>query len=334
MTLADIARRAGVSRTAVSHALKGSPGISADLRRHIIGIAVEAGYQVGDPPQTAPGPPAKAIGLVLPRSSAALSVEVFRRQLIAGIQAELSIRSSALALQFVTDLAEETLVYRRWSADGWVDGVLIVDPLTEDPRIAVVRQLDLPAALIGGAPDSGLPGVLCDDTSWTADLVAHLAELGHRRIARVSGPPGLVHTGSRDAAFKASSRALGIRATIIRADFTGAAGARRTRELLGRRLRPTAIVYDNEVMAIAGLAVADELGAAVPADLSIAACEDSPMCEVVDPPLTAIGRDIAGYGSMATAQLFAVLAGETREAVRVGGGRLEVRRSTGPARAG
>jgi DNA-binding LacI/PurR family transcriptional regulator len=329
--MADIARRAGVSRIAVSYALNGRPGVSADLRQRILGIARELGYRANGPALALHGAAAHAIGLVLLRSSAALTVEVFRRQLIAGIQEELAGRGFGLALQLVADLAEEAQVHRRWSAERRVDGVLICDPRVDDPRIAGVRRLGLPAALIASTPDDGLPGAWCDDKDWTRELVAYLAGLGHVRVARVSGPAGMVHTTIRDETMAQACAERGIALTIVRADYTGEAGARATRELLAARPRPTAIVYDNDVMAVAGLGVAGESGLAVPADLSVVACEDSPLCQVVGPPLTVIRRDIAAYGGLATAQLFAALDGEVRAPVRAESGRLEVRRSTGPA---
>jgi DNA-binding LacI/PurR family transcriptional regulator len=331
--MADIARRAGVSRIAVSYALNGRPGVSADLRERILGIARELGYRANGPALALHGASAHAIGLVLLRSSAALTVEVFRRQLIAGIQAELAGRGFGLALQLAADLEEEAQVHRRWSAERRVDGVLICDPRVDDPRIAGVRRLGLPAALIASTPDDGLPGAWCDDTGWTLELVEHLAGLGHVRVARVSGPAGMVHTTIRDDTMARACAGRGIELTIVRADYTGSAGAERTRELLHGPARPTAIVYDNDVMAIAGLGVAGELGIAVPGDLSVVACEDSPLCQVVGPPLTVVRRDIAAYGGLAVAQLFAALDGEVRASVRAESGHLEVRRSTGPAAA-
>ncbi|MEV4636980.1 LacI family DNA-binding transcriptional regulator [Actinoplanes sp. NPDC049548] len=330
-TMADIARRAGVSRIAVSYALNGRPGVSADLRERILGIARELGYRANGPALAMHGAAARAIGLVLLRSSAALTLEVFRRQLIAGIQAELSGPGFALALQMVADIGEEVRVHRRWSAERRVDGVLIFDPRVDDPRIAAVRELGLPAALVGSAYDDRLPGAWCDDRDWSRELARYLAALGHRHIARVSGPAGMLHTEIRDEALRSEASVRGVRTTIVRGDYTGDSGARLTRELLGLADRPTAVVYDNDIMAIAGLGVAGELGLAVPAQLSIVACEDSPLCEVVGPPLTAVHRDIAGYGALATARLLAAIEGELAPPVQASGGRLEVRGSTGPA---
>ncbi|PRY24750.1 DNA-binding LacI/PurR family transcriptional regulator [Pseudosporangium ferrugineum] len=328
--MTDIARRAGVSRIAVSYALNGRPGVSAELRERILGIARELGYRANGPALALHGAAARTVGLVLLRSSAALTVEVFQRQLIAGIQAELAGPGYALALQMVDGLPEEAWVHRRWSAERRVDGVLICDPRLDDPRIAAVGLLGLPAALIGSAYDDRLPGAWCDDRGWSQELAGHLAGLGHRHIARVSGPEGLLHTAIRDAALRDAAADRGVRITIVRGDYTGDSGARHTRELLGMAERPTAIVYDNDVMAIAGLGVAGDLGLRVPTELSIVACEDSPLCQVVGPPLTAVHRDIAGYGALAAAQLLAAIEGEPGPPVQARGGRLEIRGSTGP----
>ncbi|MFI7599096.1 LacI family DNA-binding transcriptional regulator [Actinoplanes sp. NPDC049681] len=330
-TMADIARRAGVSRIAVSYALNGRPGVSADLRERILVIARDLGYRAHGPALALHGAAARAIGMVLLRSSAALTVEVFGRQLIAGVQAELAGHGFGLALQMVAGLDEEAAVYRRWSAERRVDGVLICDPRVDDPRIRAVRELGLPAALVGSTYDDRLPGAWCDDRGWSREVAGHLAGLGHRHVARVSGPAGMLHTAIRDEALRSAADELGLRTTIVRGDYTGDSGARVTRELLDRADRPTAIVYDNDVMAIAGLGVAGELGLAVPAELSIVACEDSPLCEVVGPPLTAVHRDIAGYGALAAARLLAAVDGDVAPPVQASGGRLAVRGSTGAA---
>ena len=324
-TMADIARRAGVSRIAVSYALNGRPGVSAALRAQILRIAQDLGYRANGAALALHGAAAKAFGLVMARSSAALAAEVFRRQLIAGIQTELSGRGFGLALQFVTGLDEEMAVHRRWAAERRVDGVLLIDPRLDDPRPAALAAMRLPAVVAGGTPEMG--GVWMDDSAAMTRVIDLLTGAGHRRIARVSGPAGLVHTAIRDEAFRRAAADV----TIVRGDYTGSSGARLTRELLDHRHRPTAIVYDNDVMAIAGLGAAHESGLAVPADLSLVAWEDSPLCRFVSPPLTVVEHDIAAFGAQAARLLFARLEGETG-GVAGPDAALLIRRSTAPAR--
>src|SRR5206468_8111268 len=85
------------------------------------------------------------------------------------------------------------------------------------------------------------------------------------------------------------------------------------------------IFYDNDVMAIAGLAVAQEMGLSVPGDLSIVAWDDSPLCSLVHPPLTALTRDIAEYGAHAARELLAAVdRSEERRVGKEGGSRWEL----------
>jgi DNA-binding LacI/PurR family transcriptional regulator len=321
-TMADIARHAGVSRIAVSYALNDQPGVSRATRERILGIARDLGYRANGPALALHGAAAKAVGLVMLRSSAAFTVEVFRRELIAGIQTALSVRGFALALQLVASLDEEVAVHRRWAAERRVDGVLVIDLRVDDPRLPALAATGLTTVVIGGSP--AMKGLWSDDTASTGALIDHLVGGGHRRLARVSGPPEMFHTTVRDAAFRQTDAQV----TIVAGDYTGTTGAALTRQLLKTRNRPTAIVYDNDVMAVAGLGVARELGLSVPGDLSIVASEDSPLCRLVGPPLTVLKRDIVGYGRQGTELLFERIDSGERRARQAETARLVVRGST------
>jgi DNA-binding LacI/PurR family transcriptional regulator len=222
-------------------------------------------------------------------------------ELISGIEAELVSRSRALALQVVPDHPAEIAVYERWSAEHRVDGVFIVDVRVDDDRLQAVQDLQLPAVVIAGPGDlGGLPAVWSDDAAAITEAVEYLCALGHCRIARVSGPPELLHTRIRTRAFAAAGDRLGVEfALTVPADYSGEDGARATRWLLSSTPRPTAILYDNDIMAVAGLAVAHEMGVSVPDDLSIIAWDDSLLCRVVHPTLTTLSRDVSAYGTAA-----------------------------------
>jgi DNA-binding LacI/PurR family transcriptional regulator len=313
-TITDIAREAGVSKGAVSYALNDRPGVSAETRARILAIAERLGFRASAAARALAGAPAKVVGLALQRPASMLGVEPFFMALVSGLEAELSTRSYALLLQMVPegDTAAEIEVFRQWWIEGRVDGVLLCDVRADDPRVPAVAEIGVPAVVVGPPAAAGpLASLWSDDAVSVAEAVEHLAGLGHRRIARVAGIPGLAHTAARTRAFAESCDRLRVtEATTVWTDYTGEAGARATRELLHRRPRPTAIVYDNDIMAIAGLATAQELGVAVPAELSIVAWDDSPICGLVHPPLTALTRDIVAYGAQAARLLLAVIAAE------------------------
>jgi DNA-binding LacI/PurR family transcriptional regulator len=161
------------------------------------------------------------------------------------------------------------------------------------------------------------------------EAVEHLAALGHRRVARVAGIRDLAHTTTRTQAFTRACERLGLTAPeTVWTDYSGEDGARATRVLLDAAQPPTAVIYDNDIMAVAGLAVARETGREVPRDLSIIAWDDSPVCPLVHPPLTALSRDIAAHGARAARLLLATIAGAVAGVERDDPAHLTVRGST------
>ena len=310
-TIADIARRAGVSKGAVSYALNGRPGVSAATRERILAIADEVGWQPNSAARALSGAMSNVVGLALSRPARTLGIEPFFMGLISGIEAELSAHDYGLTLQVVGDVEAELGVYRRWWAEQRVDGVLVCDLRVDDPRVPALEVLGLPAVVVGGPGGTGsLACVWSDDAGPLAETVEYLVALGHTRIAHIAGLPELRHTRVRTGAFHEVAARLGLRdAVTVSSDYTGEAGARITRRLLSSARRPTAILYDNDIMAVAGLAVAQELRIDVPGELSIVAWDDSVLCRLTHPPLTALGRDIPAYGAHAARQLLAVIAG-------------------------
>jgi DNA-binding LacI/PurR family transcriptional regulator len=333
-TIADIAQRAGVSKGAVSYALNGQPGVSEATRQRIVAIAREIGFNANNAARALSGATSRAVGLTLCRPARILSIEPFFMGLISGFEAELAARGFALTLQVVADPEAEVEVYRRWWGERRVDGVFVTDLRDDDVRIPVLQELQLPAVVIGGPGDTGtVSQVWSDDAGAITEAVRYLVALGHRRIARVGGLPDLLHTQTRTRAFTAVCTSLGLESAVtVPSDYTGEEGGRATRRLLIAAERPTAIIYDNDVMAVAGLAVAQEMGLSVPGDLSIVAWDDSPLCSLVHPPLTALSRDISEYGAHAARQLLAAISGERVQNAEAGTAHLTPRGSTAPPR--
>jgi DNA-binding LacI/PurR family transcriptional regulator len=330
-TISDIAKAAGVSKGAVSYALNGQPGVSDATRRRILTISQDLGYTPNTAARTLAGAGVGAVGLLLCRPASTLGVEPFFMELISGISGELSARSYGLTLQVVPDHETEIAIYQRWWSGRQIDGVLLTDVRADDKRLGAVGRLGLPAIAIAGPGDfPGIPSVWSDDTEAITEAVGYLAALGHRRITRVGGPPELLHSRIRTGAFETACRERGVTgAHTVITDYTGADGRRATRQILSRRDRPTAIIYDNDVMAVAGVAVATEMGLGVPDDLSIIAWDDSVLCNLVHPALTALSRDVPDYGATAAKALLRLIAGEPAGDVQHATAHLVARGSTG-----
>lgn len=332
-TIADIARRAGVSKGAVSYALNDRPGVSPATRAAIKAIAEEIGWRPNSAARALTHARVDTVGLALCRPAHMLGVEPFFMELISGIESELAVHGCALLLQVVPDPGQELEVYKRWWGERRVDGAFLVDLRHADPRIAGVGELGMPAVVIGHPGEAGsLPAVWSDDAVALRDTVTYLTALGHRAIARVAGLPELVHTHLRDRAYAALCAELDLgEPMVIHTNYTGEEGAHATRRLISSPRRPTAVIYDNDIMAVAGLSVAQEMGLDVPGDLSLVAWDDSQLSRVVRPALTALSRDIPAYGGHAARALLTLVADGDAPNVEDSPARLVPRGSTAPA---
>jgi DNA-binding LacI/PurR family transcriptional regulator len=329
VTIRDIAERAGVSKGAVSYALNGRPGVSDDTRARILAIAEELGWYPNRAARALSAARADACGLVLARPARMLALEPFFMEFIAGVELELSARSIALTIQLVNDLEHEIAVYRRWWGEHRVDGVLMVDLRIDDPRVDELVRLGLPAVVVGGpVEDRALPAVWHDEASVIVEAIQYLAALGHRRIAHVTGVGDFAHTRQRIAAFRSATKDLGLEGEIVQTDYSVEQGARATRKLLSLPAPPSAIVFDSDLLAVSGLGVAQQMGFAVPDDLSIVGWDDSLISQVVHPPLTAITRDIEAFGIAAARHLLTVIDGGASTDVEIVRGELTPRAST------
>ncbi|CAL9372620.1 HTH-type transcriptional repressor CytR [Streptomyces sp. enrichment culture] len=278
--------------------------------------------------RTGPG----ALGLVLASSTRLLGVEPFFMEFIAGMEESLVARNMSVLLHVVTTHEEEIAAYRRWAEGRLVDAVAVVNLTEGDRRPQVLRELGLPAVLVGTwQGDPGMPVVRTDDGGPVRDALARLMELGHRRIARVGGPRSLLHTRARLRAQEEACQEAGIELLVVDGDYSAEAGERLTAELLRRDQRPTAILYDNDVMAVAGLSAAKELGLAVPDDLSLVAWDDSTLCRLASPPLTTMTVDVHRYGALVAEAALDRIDGRPAEDRWSPAAHFVPRGSTGPA---
>ena len=247
-----------------------------------------------------------AVGLVIARPPETLGADPFFGMFVAGIETVLSRRGFALLMQVVPTHVSEEEAYARLAAERRVDGVFVTDLRIDDERPGLLDRLGLPAVLI--APDGRGDGrcVVVEDRSGIQAAVRHLVDLGHTRIAHVSGPRTYVHGESRRTAFIDAMETAGLGAGLhVESDFSTEGGVAATEELLGLgpRERPTAIVYANDLMAAAGIAVARSRGLDVPEDLSVTGFDDAPVSAVLVPGLTTVRTDVVGWGAAAAEAL-------------------------------
>ncbi|HEV6954342.1 MAG TPA: LacI family DNA-binding transcriptional regulator [Promicromonospora sp.] len=328
-TIDDVARAAGVTKATVSHAYSGKRPISATTKARIFAAAERLDWVPSSRARALAARRANAVGVVLSRDPAILASDAFFPAFISGVESVLAGHEIALVLQMVTGRTAEERAYRAM-ASGRADGVIVLDLHRVDWRVPYLRDLRLPAVLLGAYDaENSFSTVRTDDATPVRELVAHLRALGHTRIAHVSGPLDYVHSHARAAAYVES---VGGDELLREGDFTAGSGRALTAELLGLPDRPTAVLYANDTMAIAGYSYARSRGLEVPADLAVAGFDDDHLSAHLSPALTSVSSDPFRRGKVAAERLLADLAGEPAESVTVDCTVLRLRASTaGPA---
>jgi LacI family transcriptional regulator len=201
------------------------------------------------------------------------------------------------------DLERETAVIDELRARR-CEGLIVASATRSSPSVAAVG---VPTVLVTrDIDDGGLPLVAADDAAGVRAAVAHLRELGHERIAHVTGPLSLSTTARRLEAFRA---AVGPRAPVVHGEaFTIPAGERACAELLRSGEQVTAIVAGNDMIALGCYTALEAEGMSCPHDVSVVGHNDMPLVGRVQPPLTTVAIPQYEIGVEAARLLLALLA--------------------------
>jgi DNA-binding LacI/PurR family transcriptional regulator len=324
--LADIAAQAGVSEATVSRVLNGKPGVAAATRQAVIEVLDSAGYER---PVRLLKPRAGLIGLIVADLSNPIFpafAEVIESTLAArGYTAVLCTGApSGINEDDYTDL----LLERGVSGIVFVSG-LHADALADHGRYRRLVDRGLPIVLINGYADDVDATFVSSDEAGSMELaVAHLADLGHRRIGLAVGPERFVPTIRKTHGYRTGMAALSGE-WIVNAIFSVEGGEAAARTLLDQGC--TAICCASDMMAIGAIRAARQQGLRVPEDVSVVGFDDSPLMAYVDPPLTTVRQPVREMALVAVRSLLDEIQGvgspHTELVFRP---ELVVRRSTGP----
>ncbi|UFU03587.1 LacI family transcriptional regulator [Ruania suaedae] len=327
-TIADVARLAGVSPSAVSHAFNARPNVSAETAVRIRAAADELNWRPNVASRRVSGAAGRSLGLVISQDGTSFRRDPFFVRLLAGLTAPLAEIGWSLSLT-VVDPPDETEIYRQWWNEQRVDGFLLVDLRTDDARPPLLQSLGAPAVLLGSPiPGATAPAVTLADEAALVDVLGHLAALGHRDVARVDSAARLAHVRERSQRFVAAAARHAMTASVLRwpADAEDP-----VQQVLRERGRATALIVDSESIAASIVSHAPEVGVQVPEDVSVIAWEDSWVSQLVRPRLTALEAPVEASARIAVDLLARLARGESVDSVMVPGRSLVVRESTGPA---
>lgn len=337
VTLRDVAARAGVDPGTASRALSDDPGIkrlvNEQTAERVRLAAADLDYHPNPVARSLKTRRSHTVGVVIPD----LTNPVFP-PIVRGIEDRL-MHSGYVALvgNSDNDPEREHRLLERMQARQ-VDGLILATARRKQVWADGWGQHEVPVVLVNRTlDDQAVPSVATDDVRGIQMAMAHLVELGHRRIAHVAGPQDFSTGAGRYRGFVLSLQARGLDldgADVVTANaFSVAEGLRCCRDLLARPSRPTAVVAANDMLALGCYQAINEAGLTCPDDISVVGFNDMPFIDRLLPPLTSVRFPHRQMGVEA-GQLILELIAEPQSATKVlfVPPELIVRGSTAPAR--
>jgi LacI family transcriptional regulator len=330
-TQKDVARRAGVSRSTVSYVLNDQTDlkvpISAETRERVLRAIAELGYEPDARAQSLRRGHTKTVGVIFPTIQ-----NPFFWQILSGISSELQPAGYSVYLSLHTEpkaRALQELVQQR------VDGYILLASLKRlsSELTDYLRKSGLPAVEIT-ATEAEFDHVAHSYASGTQALMTHLLELGHRRIGFIYGVTEEVQGVDRLLTYRQVLQEAGLfgnDAFEVHCGVTLEDAYQAAYTVLNRPDRPTALLVINDMLAIAVMRAAGDLGLTIPGDLSVAGFDDIPFSNYISPRLTTVSGQAEQSGRDAVRLLLKRFAEpELPQQVTMTDMQLIVRESTGP----
>ena len=289
-TLRDVAAAAKVHPATASRALNPETRIlvSEETARRVTEAAAALGYRPNPVARSLRTRRSHTIGVLIPDLNNPLFPPMIR-----GLEDRLA-TAGYVALLGNTDgdTGREQAIFEQMRARH-VDGFVLATARAADPVLAEAASADLPVVLMNRLdPEHDFSSVSVDNEQGMRMSVAHLAGLGHTRIAHIAGPQQMTTGEGRRRGYFAGLKAAGLVADddliVSAAAFTVEEGARCCRELLGRGADFTAVAVANDMLAVGCYAALDEAGFSCPEDLSLVGFNDMPFVDRLRPALTTI----------------------------------------------
>ena len=328
-TLSDVATAAGVSSTTVSRYLNNSIVLPQATRDRIDSAIAALDYRPNLLAKRLSTGRAEAVGLVTPEID-----NPFFAQLAAAVEAEAEVHGYAVYMTSTHgDRAREIEAIRRMR-DRHVDGLVLTTNRPDDGALAQLLADDDKVVLLDeDVPGIGLSRVFVENEHGAYLATRHLIAAGHRHIALIGGPPGLMSVDERSAGFRRAMAEAGLPVAaedVHLRDYSRAFGREAMQDILASSRRPSAIFASSDYLAIGVLEALQNAGLAVPRDFSLVGFDDMPFAELVNPPLTTIRQPVPEMGRQAFQLLLALLNDQPAAPLTRLPVELVVRRSVAP----
>jgi LacI family transcriptional regulator len=309
LTLEDIARKAGVSRSTVSRVINGHPNVSENVRQRVVQVIRKTGYHPNVAARSLASQRSWMIGLVLPRSVSAFFADPYYHHLTQGIAQGCNLYDYTLALFLIGSREDEEKIYPRISHRGSLDGILLQSGRSGDQLAQRLVESKIPLVIVGRpfSPDS-VSYIDVDNVDAAYGATVHLIRQGYQRIAFISGPEDLTVSIDRKQGYLKALNERGKLvdpALMVQGEFTESSGHYAMRRLLPAK--PDAVFVASDSMAFGAMRAVNEAGLKVPRDVAVVGFDDLPITAPSLPSLTTVRQPVLQFGTLAVEILIDVI---------------------------
>jgi LacI family transcriptional regulator len=288
VNMSEVARRAQVSVSTVSHVLNDTRFVAPETRDAVLEAVIATGYVPNTIARSLVTSRTNTIGLAISSIS-----NPYFGELAYHLQAEAERLGYSILIADTHDDSKRELTVVRQLHERRVDGVVLTASPEPAPTLSYLRDRNVPVVLVDRMIGAGIDEVGTENIQATAQLVQHLEGHGHRRIALVSGLVGLATTEERIAGYCLGLERVGIAydPALLRSGASDAGPAEvAAAHLLKMPDPPTALIVANNQMTIGVMRALRHLGLSVPSDLALVAFDDFDWADLFEPRLTTIAQ--------------------------------------------
>lgn len=304
MTLEEIAKLSGVSRSTVSRVINNDPDVREETRARVWEVVRRLNYHPHAAARGLAAGRTRVLGLFIPTGVSALFTDPYFPILIQGVSSACNANEHSVMLWLAEPEYERRMI-RQIIHNGLIDGVIVSSMLMDDPVVQALSESDLPFVLVGRHPtDARVSYVDADNFNGAKAIVAHLLRSNRQRVATIAGPLNAIVGVDRRDGYLAALRERGMPARpemIVEGDFSEAGGYAAAQALL--RHRPDAIFAASDAMALGAMRAVREHGLRIPDDIALVGFDDMPFAARTDPPLTTVRQPIQRMGAAAAEAL-------------------------------
>jgi len=302
LTLEDIAKQAGVSRSTVSRVLNDQPNVRKDVRERVQNVIESTGFRPHAAARALASQHSSIIGLVLPHSVSFFFTDPYYSHLTKGIAQACNQHNYTLALFLVDTKEDEKKIFTSITRKGLLDGVLVQSGHHGDQQIiGHLVDAKMPQVVIGRPFRSdNVSYVDVDNINAAFNAVTHLIRRGYKRIGTIAGPQHSTAGLDRKAGYIKALNERGFsidESLIVEGDFTENGGYYAMKKLLSAK--PEAVFAASDVMAMGAMREAREVGLHIPDDIALVGFDDLPMATLSDVQLTTVRQPVAQFGAKA-----------------------------------